>query len=650
MKNHGLRKFNKLCKTYGLLACLITGVANVANADHSLSHSRIRLLTPDFLSGPTKDVHKRPDIACRLNNYADSKSYNLLQSALSGPDEDGNLPSDYHDALIMESGVDLELCSGDRVTKQFLFRGDVSDVTVNCNGATIGWERGMKPHRHKSHPDYFTDLEINSAHNKISYPAEMFRFKDIILIESELVNGEWKRPRNITINDCNIIGSARVLGLGPNGEGELVRESSWNRNHTQFARSVAPTNITFNKVKISAHRRTPFYLAPGVTNVTLKDSVLDGHTSKSAIYLDTESAGNIIENNDIRVFTKEDSQASKIFNVDRGWPQIAIDGSSVNQILNNRFTNTNNGGIYLYRNCGEKRTIRHSGPSGNRIINNIFEYSNDGAYDDPAIFIGSRDYGWKQSKVPFTTCDEDRIGIYQLGDIGRKGTIYENLTMEDVPRINSYGSARSNKDYARRNVVMQNQFFSRKENIGGTVIDSTMKQYIRIKNKKINSGSIIIDNEIVADNTVNTRREAGCYNKKYKNGLIPHNTIYDKAIKFNNTVYTVKYQCNNGRIENLHAGLDYNVRTIPIGCQVEGNNAGCERYYQCPIGTKIVGTIAACNLEYGSVSQNDVDRTVMNYINIVTPSDKVKSGQCYVGKDNIASNFYSPIEYLFGFR
>ena len=160
---------------------------------------------------------------------------------------------------------------------------------------------------------------------------------------------------------------------------------------------------------------------------------MKGKSEKVGIYFDAESAYNTIENNYIHVKTEEDGWGVLPAVTDRGWPQIALDGSSWNTFINNRFSNLNNGGIYFYRNCGEGGTIRHTPPEHNTIKNNSFYY-NKYKGGKPAIYLGSRDYGFKEST--FGHCDADD---------GRP-----------------YGSSSSDKDYARHNTILQNQFYNRK--------------------------------------------------------------------------------------------------------------------------------------------------------------------------------------------
>jgi parallel beta-helix repeat protein len=225
-------------------------------------------------------------------------------------------------------------------------------------------------------------IEGNNKNNQvINGNGKVLNGKDCLLVKSIQENRRWLVPENITIKNFIVKGSVRIIGLGINGEGELVRESSKNKKHTEYAQSVAPKNIIFDNIKIEANQRTPFYVAPACTRITLQNSELTGWAESVAIYLDCESAYNTIQNNSIKTKTKREA--------------IAVDGSAYNTIQNNTFEYLDFGGIYLYRNLGEGGTIRHQTPSFNKILNNTFKYSN--AISDrlnqilhPAIWLGSR--------------------------------------------------------------------------------------------------------------------------------------------------------------------------------------------------------------------------------------------------------------------
>jgi len=214
--------------------------------------------------------------------------------------------------------------------------------------------------------------------------------KEAILVRSVETPNGWDRPVGITVRNCNITGAVRMYGLGRTGEGAKVKASSMNANHTAFAQSVAPSNITFDRVEITASSTTPFYVSPGVTGATLSNSTLKGTSASAAVYLDAESAGARIVGNTFSIKSGEREQ-------------VAIDGSAYNEISGNRFLNVKTGGIYAYRNCGEGGTIRHQSPQFNTITNNTFEMS--GLLNAPAVWLnsrnGNRSYCFQDPSHPF---------------------------------------------------------------------------------------------------------------------------------------------------------------------------------------------------------------------------------------------------------
>jgi hypothetical protein len=133
-------------------------------------------------------------------------------------------------------------------------------------------------------------------------------------------------------------------------------------DYPQRVRAAAPTNITFDNLTIAGTGTSLVYFYSGVTNSRLVNSELKGFPGDGvAIYLDAESAYNIIKNNTIHADTNRREQ-------------LAIDGSAGNLIIGNYFSALDHGGIYVYRNCGENGAVRHTEPSHNRIVNNTFFY------------------------------------------------------------------------------------------------------------------------------------------------------------------------------------------------------------------------------------------------------------------------------------
>jgi hypothetical protein len=223
---------------------------------------------------------------------------------------------------------------------------------------------------------------------------------------------------NVTIKNCKIKGSIRVYGLGMNGEAEKVKESSHKEGHTERAQSAAPSKIYLSNLTIEGVNRIPVYLSPGVTKVAIENCKFVGTTDSTAIYLDAESAYNIISNNTFNVEGNFTLRQFRIREV------IAVDGSAHNVITGNKFEKAVGGGVYLYRNCGEGGTVRHQAPQYNVIVDNEFNLSGL-HWGNYGIWLGSRNGNRN----------------YCSADDGHK-----------------FGSSLDNDDFAMHNYVKGNKF------------------------------------------------------------------------------------------------------------------------------------------------------------------------------------------------
>ncbi|WP_162596233.1 right-handed parallel beta-helix repeat-containing protein [Methylobacterium sp. 17Sr1-1] len=253
----------------------------------------------------------------------------------------------------------VRLAPGDRVRKRIVIEGAAaSGLTLDCAGASLG-----RPGE-DAHLGAYT-IAIRSR--PPSRPGE-----------------GWDRPSDIRIRDCQVFGHVRIWGMAENGQGPLLRESSHSLGHTARAQAASPTDVTITDTTIVAAGPIPLYLGPGVTRVTLRGSRLAGRSVSTALYLDAESAENRIEDNDVETETAREL--------------VAVDGSARNRITGNRFTLRGQGGLRLYRNCGEGGTVRHQTPSDNVITGNTFRTS--GFFQAAPIVVNSRN-GWR------LTCGED---------------------------------------------------------------------------------------------------------------------------------------------------------------------------------------------------------------------------------------------------
>jgi parallel beta-helix repeat protein len=310
----------------------------------------------------------------------------------------------------------LQLSPTDVVTRQLVFRGaESSGITLDCNGASLTTAPGM---------------EASTRIKVISSPPR-----------DKSEEGGWLPAENILIKRCVIQGAVRVSGMAINGEDKSLSSSSRREGHTERVRANAPRGIIFSGNQFIGNGAIPIYFSPGVHDSMILDSRIGGFSRSVAIYLDAESGDNTIQGNQIETETTQPQTATDkvrnlfygLFNQVKGASNapsltgrelLAVDGSARNRIVGNRFSNLDNGGIFLYRNCGEGGNIRHQTPQGNQILDNVFYYDKfDGRI--PAIWLGSRNGNRSY-------CDTDHG--YPLG------------------------SSLSDLDFASNNVVSRNRF------------------------------------------------------------------------------------------------------------------------------------------------------------------------------------------------
>ncbi len=283
----------------------------------------------------------------------------------------------------IEIRCSLSLDAGDVITKQLLISGEkASGIEIDCGGAVLDGSRGT-----------------------LNFGKPTIRIRS-----TKAKDGGWSVPHGVTIRNCTVKGAIRLQGLGSNGQAEQVRLSSLKPGHTTRAQQAAPNGITISSVNFVADGNIPLYAGPGVTSMAVTGSRFTGESLGTAIYLDAESALNVISGNRFEMTTKSREL-------------IAVDGSAENLISRNLFTDAVNGGIFLYRNCGEGGTIRHQPPQRNEITGNTFSYPKGSRDVEPAIWLSSRN-----------------------------GARLYCLTAPSAP----FGSGLSSKDFADNNTVTDN--------------------------------------------------------------------------------------------------------------------------------------------------------------------------------------------------
>ena len=208
----------------------------------------------------------------------------------------------------------------------------------------------------------------------------------------------WSRPVQVHVRNCTVVGNVRIWGMGAGGSMRDLLASSRTPGHTAAAQAAAPYGVVLERVRFEGLGTIPLYVGPGVTRTTVVRSRFSGRSDSVAVYLDAESAGAVIQDNDFTIRT--------------GREQIAVDGSGANRILGNRFALGGRGGVFLYRNCGEDGVIRHQSPSYNQIADNVFSGAN--WLRPRTVVVGSREgnrsYCGDDAGYPFGSSADDGDG------------------------------------------------------------------------------------------------------------------------------------------------------------------------------------------------------------------------------------------------
>ena len=481
----------------------------------------------------------------------------------------------------------LTLDPKDVVTKGIVFEGSAaSNAQLDCNGATIdGRGPNAAPHQ-------------------------------IYVVSKKISDTEWSAPHDVSIRNCKVFGNIRVAGMSDNGEGDDIRKSSLSLGHTARAQAAAPSGIVFDNIDFTSVGGSGIYFAPGTTHSVFKNSTIKGSMASVSIYLDAESADNVIQNN---LFNAE----SKVREV------IAVDGSSRNTIVGNFFSGLSHGGIFLYRNCGEGGTVRHQSPHWNKIINNVFYYNK--MSDDTTWVDELKVDVWNL----FASVDKVAGPNPSIWIASRNG----NRDYCDLDKGYDFGSSANNNDLVKNTVILDNRIFK-----------LNPKVMIRISDSPVivqNNESINPDKDLGSPGRPSGRKSSCFAATAFPNPYLAHGESASRFVIAGETEYVpvckgVRVTCNDGALESAKITCPSEPKPekiISFECHVSGDNGGCKKEIACPDSKKIKSIRAACNLEFGLLDQNDLKSTPWNTLKVDVPSDHVSDGMCRI--DSIQTHLNS---------
>lgn len=344
----------------------------------------------------------------------------------------------------------VTLPAGSVVTKWVRFVGpEASNTVFDCNGATI------KPAPH-----------MRAAQATID-----------VLPRRSLVDGaySYSRPSNVLVKNCDIYGSVRISSSyyrpAPeyNDNADLINYvNNTGPDYVRQVRETSPKRITFDNIHVTNNGdiKDTFYFEVGVTESTLKNSVLVDDTDGVMLYLAAEAAFNTIDNNEFHHSTPTFDNAREI---------IAVDAAEHNTITNNWFSGGDRGAIELYRNCGESGKVRYTGPRYNKISNNIFYYSSSWYSGEVAIEVASRN--GDSGSMTWDCWDDTDAPDWNISHVDPSWGWDSDWE----------ASSSVNYDYARYNIISYNKF-----------CNVTTDKWYKVRNPDFNFGNMHVYSQGIA--------------------------------------------------------------------------------------------------------------------------------------------------------
>ncbi|MFO0726207.1 MAG: right-handed parallel beta-helix repeat-containing protein [Myxococcota bacterium] len=262
-------------------------------------------------------------------------------------------------AVVRSGHCQLDYAAADVLRPIRIIGGEASGLRINCHGARIAQKAGSS---------VTTMISVAPQFDAAAVEAEMLKVYEAGHGTAVAPYGV-SRPEEVSIDGCQVFGAINLGTAGGNIRSLSSRSQldTQNAQHTLRTQAVAVRGVHLSHLRIEASPELGIsnlvYFQQGVSASSLTDSTLSGQVSGVTLYLAPEGTGNSIERNRFDVAHADGAREI-----------IAIDGSSNNVIRGNSFRHLDDGGIYLYRNCGEEGGTRHQTPSGNEISDNDFFY------------------------------------------------------------------------------------------------------------------------------------------------------------------------------------------------------------------------------------------------------------------------------------
>lgn len=180
--------------------------------------------------------------------------------------------------------------------------------------------------------------------------------------------GSSKSPYGIEITASNItIKNCRIKNFKKNGIiiHSEVSKKNLKPDEDNIRYKYSPKNIRILNSFVSENLSDGIFIGNHVEQVTIIDNEIFLNRGPG-VYLEYSSRKNILVGNSIH------NNGIPTIKEKKKWPNareaIAIDASYENKIKNNKIYSNGAGGIFLYKNCGEKNGPIRSAPANRNII------------------------------------------------------------------------------------------------------------------------------------------------------------------------------------------------------------------------------------------------------------------------------------------
>lgn len=279
-----------------------------------------------------------------------------------------------------------------------------------------------------------------------------------------IIDAQGHGISNVTIKNCNI---KNYIFSGIKVSSGIPANKLTNNRSENYKKNAS--NIKIDSVTINQVSRVGIYLEAYTTDTEITNSIISD-SGGVGVYLDQASKNNIISNN---IITNNGVSVS-------GYKRegVAVDSSAGNIIQDNTFNGNGLGGVFLYKNCGEKISSGKSVLRWQHSDNNIIRRN---------LFVNESVGIWIASRQSYN------LRKWDCGDkpMDAKGEYYEDYADNNVVENNKFCDVKMPiRIEGDNNIISKNLFDD--NNLKEVEIPTSMRE--KLTGKKA-TGNIITGSE-----------------------------------------------------------------------------------------------------------------------------------------------------------